>query len=289
MISDNAKTFKAAAKTLQEIASHPEVKSYLSQHGIKWSFNIEKAPWWGGMFERLIKSTKRCLKKTIGKARLSYDELQTAVIEVEAILNSRPISFLSADDFDEPLTPSHLIFGRRLISLPDNLAYGEEDEEEYHPPGSKEVLTKRMRHLNTTLQRFWKRWRMEYLTELRQTHSYYNTPSGTRHISNGDIVIVHHDSKARGFWRLGRVEKTIPGRDGEVRGAVVRVGGLNPKTIRRPVQRLYPVEFNDQVTRDEQDNANDQSTESSELPDSPRRPKRNAAAIARDRIVAQTM
>ena len=289
MISDNAKTFKAAAKTLREIANHPEVKSYLSQHGIEWSFNIEKAPWWGGMFERLIKSTKRCLKKTIGKARLSYDELQTAIVEVEAILNSRPISFLSADDFEEPLTPSHLIFGRRLISLPDNLAYGEDDEEEYCPPGSKEVLTKRMRHLNTTLQRFWNRWRMEYLTELRQTHSYYNTPLGTRHISNGDIVIVHHDSKARGFWRLGRVEKTIPGRDGEVRGAVVRVGGRNPKTIRRPVQRLYPVEFNDQVTRDGHDNDNAQSTESRKRSDSPRRSKRNAAATARDRILAQTM
>ena len=55
------------------------------------------------------------------------------------------------------------------------------------------------------------------------------------------------------------------------------------------MQRLYPVEFNDQVTRDEQVNANDQSTEFSELPDSLRRSKRNAAATARDRILAQTM
>ena len=298
MISDNAKTFKAAAKTLREIANHPEVRMYLSQRGVEWSFNIERAPWWGGMFERLVKSTKRCLKKTIGKARLSYDELLTALVEVEAIINSRPISYLSAEDFEEPLTPSHLMVGRRLLSLPDNLAYSEEEEEEYHPTVRKELLTRRMRYLNTTLQKFWKRWRLEYLTELRQVHQYYPAPTGTDYISTGDIVIVHHDSKARGFWNLGRVEKTIPGRDGEVRGAIVQTGGRKPKTIHRPVQRLYPLEFNERLTTDERPESGatrpntstvdtEQSPESNEPP--PRRSKRSAALEARDRIFAQTV
>ena len=49
----------------------------------------------------------------------------TAVIEVEAILNSRPLSNVSVDDLDEPLTPSHLLVGRRLLSLPDHLSYQE--------------------------------------------------------------------------------------------------------------------------------------------------------------------
>lgn len=59
----------------------------------------------------------------VGQAKFSYDELLTAVIEVEAILNSRPLSYVSADDLDEPLTPSHLLVGRRLLSLPDHLSY----------------------------------------------------------------------------------------------------------------------------------------------------------------------
>ena len=73
----------------------------------------------GGGFERMIKSTKRCLKKTLGRARLTYEELLTVLTEVECILNSRPLTYLYPDDLEEPLTPSHLISGRRLLSLPD--------------------------------------------------------------------------------------------------------------------------------------------------------------------------
>ena len=58
---------------------------------------MERAPWWGGLFEHLIKSMKRCLKKMIGKSKLSYEELLTAVSEVETIMNSHP-SFVSMDD-----------------------------------------------------------------------------------------------------------------------------------------------------------------------------------------------
>ena len=83
------------------------------------ALNLEKAP---GVFERLIKSTKICLRKMVGQAKFSYDELLTAVFEVEAILNSRHVS---ADDLDEPLTPLHLSVCQRLLSLRDHLSYQE--------------------------------------------------------------------------------------------------------------------------------------------------------------------
>ena len=54
-----------------------------------------------------------------GWAKLSYDELQTTLAEVEMILNSRPLSNASSDDMEEPLTPFHLIIGRRILNLPD--------------------------------------------------------------------------------------------------------------------------------------------------------------------------
>ena len=73
-------------------------------------------------FERLINSTKRFLKKTLGKARLTYEGLLTVLTEVECILNSRPLTYLYSDDLEEPLTPSHLIRGRRLLSVPDTTA-----------------------------------------------------------------------------------------------------------------------------------------------------------------------
>ena len=59
----------------------------------------------------------------IGQARFSFNELLTAVTEVEAIVNSRPLSYVTSDDIEEPLTPSHLLVGRRVLSLPDNLSY----------------------------------------------------------------------------------------------------------------------------------------------------------------------
>ena len=62
---------------------------------------------------------KHCLKKTIGKAKLTHDELLTVLTEVEAIINSRPLSYVSSEDLDEPLTPSHLS-GLHILSLPDS-------------------------------------------------------------------------------------------------------------------------------------------------------------------------
>ena len=100
---------------------------------MKWTFNLEKAPWWGGVFERLVRSVKRCLKKTISGARLTYEELLTVVIEVEMILNCRPLSFVSSEDFEEPLTPSHLLCGRRMMSLPDNSSDTEQSDTDVQP------------------------------------------------------------------------------------------------------------------------------------------------------------
>ena len=70
-------------------------------------------PWWGGFYERLLNS----LKKIISRATLSYDELVTVVTEAEIILNCRPISYVSSEDLEESLTPSHLIAG--LSALPE--------------------------------------------------------------------------------------------------------------------------------------------------------------------------
>ena len=118
-VSDNAKTFKAAAKVLRKVFSYPSVKRFLANRRITWRFNIDRAPWWGGFFERMIQNAKRCLRKTLANAKLDYDELHTLLVEVEGTLNSRPLTYLSSDDVEEPLTPFHLIYGRGIISLPE--------------------------------------------------------------------------------------------------------------------------------------------------------------------------
>ena len=118
-VSDNGKTFKSAAQMINAIMQHADVQRYLSERGVEWVFNIKRAPWWGGFFEHMVKMIKRCIKKMIGRAKLTYDGLVTTVTEVKAVINSRPLSYISSDNMDEPLTPAHLLVGRRLLSLPD--------------------------------------------------------------------------------------------------------------------------------------------------------------------------
>ena len=167
VISDNGKTFKSAAKLIHQVFKDSTVEAHLSNHQVQWTFNLERVPWWGGFFERMIKSAKRCLKKAIGHSCLTFDESMTLVTETEAVLNSRPLTYVSTEDLEEPLTPSHLICGYRV---PD-VSISEDDD-----------LTRRARQ---TLDRRWKR---EYLLELRE-HHHCSKPDGvdTHPIRKGDL------------------------------------------------------------------------------------------------------
>ena len=264
MISDNAKTFKAAAKVLKRVVASQPVQSYLEGLGIEWRFNIPKAPWWGGLFERLVRSTKRCLRKVLGQAKLSYDELQTTLVEVEVVLNSRPHTYISPEDLDEPLTPSHLLTGQQLMSLPDHLytTFEADNEDETC------LLNSRLKYLNRLLDGFWTRWRREYLLELREAHRYHHS-SGQSQLSEGDVVVVFSSEQPRSFWKIGRIEQIIAGPDGQNRAATVRVSSKGRiSTLNRPIQHLYPLEVRSPST--EPSNAEEpSSTESATEPSNP--------------------
>ena len=81
--TDNGKTFKSASRIIKNVVSDPIVKKHFVDLRVQWRFNLERAAWWGGMFEQLIKCAERCLKKTIGKASLTYEELSTVTTEIE--------------------------------------------------------------------------------------------------------------------------------------------------------------------------------------------------------------
>ena len=101
-ISDNFKSFKSK-----------DIKSYLRKVNINWKFILEKSPWWGGFYERLIGVMKNLLK-AMERARLTYDEILRILIEIESIINSRTLTYMSNNPNESFITPYHLIYRRHI-------------------------------------------------------------------------------------------------------------------------------------------------------------------------------
>ncbi len=225
-ISDNATCFTG-----------PELTKYLQLEGSTWQFILQASPWWGGFWERLVQSTKRCLRKCLGKAKLTYEELLTLLSEIERVLNNRPLCRIPDDSVDEVLTPSHLLRGKRLCGP-------RVDEDPPKLDASAAELGERLAYLNRLLEHFWSRWKHEYLTQLRE-HQNCRNRIPVRRVQSGDVVLIE-DNLPRNRWKMGVVTELFTGRDGFVRGCKVRT--LTSKTKRvthlnRPVNKLYPLEI----------------------------------------------
>ena len=111
------KTFKAATKYLKTVFKDGKVKEYLRGLGTDWKFNVECVLWWGGAFECMVRSTKCFLRKLICRAQYSHDKLVTTNAEIKAVINSRPLTYVSAGDMKKPLTLSHLITGETNLQF----------------------------------------------------------------------------------------------------------------------------------------------------------------------------
>ena len=182
-------------------------------------------------------------ENTLGKARLTYEELFTVLTEVECILimNSRPLTYLYPDDLEEPLTPSHLISGGRLLSLPDATRSGTDNS------STHETITRRARYLQKLMDHLWNPWRREYIPALRESHR-LKLDSAGQTAQIGEIVSVHDESLPRTKRRMGVVLELIKGVDKKTREAVVRITDKGKSSyLRRPLQRLCPPEFLDNV------------------------------------------
>ncbi|XP_071127721.1 uncharacterized protein [Mytilus edulis] len=230
MISDNGTTFIAAAKQLTRSSA---VIEKLNNFGTTWKFIPKRAPWYGGFWERLIGLTKDSIKKVLGRSLIQIELLRTIVTEVEAILNDRPLTYVSSDPLDEPLTPSHLLYGRRITSLP----YPTNQELEHSLNDMTHKSTNKLFKMKSQIiQSFWYKWKHEYLTALREYHR--NTGNNKQLITIGDVVQIYEDSP-RIKWTLAVVEKLNVGGDGLARSAVIRTkNGLTS----RPITKLYPLE-----------------------------------------------
>ena len=229
VVSDNGSIFTSE-----------ETQRFAASRNIQWSFNLQKAPQQGGFFERLIQSVKRCMKKTLGKSRLAYDELQTVLLDIEHILNSRPLCHIFDVEDDDILTPNHIMFGRKLNMINTSVDIDKKEE----------CITKRYKYMKYLIAHFWERWRKDYVLALRERQRYRKKQNGPLP-SIDDVVIVYEEKQPRQNWLLGRITGLLAGTDGKIRGAKVKLG--RTKNIKRPVDQLYPIEFSNAHSDDGRD------------------------------------
>ena len=262
LYSDNGRTFVAAAKWLRKVQYDERINDFLAMNQTRWQFNLSRAPWWGGQFERMVSLVKRALYETIGNGCLRWSELQEVLLDVEVALNNRPLSYVE-DDIQLPtLTPNAMLFVGSTF-LPDLEAHHLEDRD----------LRKRAKYLRRCKDTLWKRWTREYLRGLRERHNLAH--GGPPHsLATGDVVIIQSDERNRGKWPLGIVEELYEGRDGVVRAAKLRAGRTY---LERAVNQLYPLELS--CDRNHPDNPPQLDPEAPAF-----RPARDAAVAARHRL-----
>ena len=223
--SDCGTNFVGADRELKKLvksASHNQtIADSLSTDSITWHFNPAGAPHFGGLWEAGVKSVKFHLHRILTGYRLSFEELTTAFNQIEACLNSRPLTAMSSDPCDlEVLTSGHFLIGRPLLAAP------EEDVVSVH-----QNRLSRWQLLQKINQQFWKRWSSEYLTRLQQR------PKWLQHrddIKLNDLVIIKDNLPAQ-KWKMGRVTQVHPGLDNIVR--VVTLKTMDG-TIKRPINKL---------------------------------------------------
>ncbi|GBN43659.1 hypothetical protein AVEN_262637-1 [Araneus ventricosus] len=212
---DNGSNFVGAANILRSLDWKKIIK-YGTVNAIDWKFNPPTVAWW----ERLIKIIKDLLKRVY----LSHEEMMTVLCDCEAIINSRPLAYVSENDTDfTPISSSMFIQDIREWAVPDL------DVADHYS------LNKRIKYRQTVQNDLRDPFRSEYLGQLVQRR----TCKESRQISVGDIILAGSNNLKRIQWPLGKIIELLPGKDKEIR--LVRVKTANSMLL-PSVQRIYPLE-----------------------------------------------
>ncbi|GFV17539.1 integrase catalytic domain-containing protein [Trichonephila clavipes] len=181
---------------------------FLSAEGIEWKFIPPTAPSIGGLWEASVKSIKYHLRRVVSGSNLTYEEFLTVCIQIEGILNSRPLCPLSSNSDDlNALTPAHFLIGRSMTSVVEpNLIE------------LKENALKKWQRITRLVQLIWNKWHRCYLSELQQRNKWQFKK---QNVNVGDLVVLIEDNMPTFKWPLGRITEIYSGSDALIR--VVKV------------------------------------------------------------------
>lgn len=233
--SDNGTNFIGASKELRKLYSAEqssvgaEIRGWLSNNSVTWHFIPPHSPNFGGLWEAGVKSTKFHLKRVIGESTLTFEEMTTVLIQVEACLNSRPLSILPNNAGEPlPLTPGHFLVGEPLVTVA---------ERNYEQSNVSSL--RRWQMTQKMVQDFWRRWSNEYLVHCLQRYKWSKVEAEP---SIGDVVLVKEENLPPSRWLLGRVEQKHPGLDNFTRVVTLKCNG---SLIKRPTSKLCVLPISD--------------------------------------------
>ena len=233
LLSDNATTFTHAAKY---VMNDPQVTEHLQINKCEWRFIPARAPWFGAIWERLIGTMKAALRKVLGRALVTVEELSTILVEIEASMNDRPLTYVTTElDDINAITPSLLIRGRNLKAFHKPCSVEDVTDPTF---ATRQHLMERVEYITQLSSHLWKRWKHEYLVALRESHTCLLRGNPDLWPRVGDVVLIHDDGP-RSLWKLGKITGLHGGRDGLVRVASLKTS-LGATT--RPIVKLYPLE-----------------------------------------------
>ncbi len=179
----------------------------------------------GGLWEAAVKNMKRLMRKLIQSHLLRTDELSSILVEIEAVLNSRPITPLESTDPDDlALTPGHFLIGRPMVAPPTLQA-----------SQLKLSTLRRWQLIQRLSQEFWHQWKTSNLQSLQQRHVW--NIKRLRQFKTGDVVFLREDSLSYRQWPLARITRTLPGDDGITRVVEVLCNG---RKLQRATVHLIP-------------------------------------------------
>ncbi|XP_044313279.1 uncharacterized protein LOC123037281 [Drosophila rhopaloa] len=229
LYSDNGTNFVGADNVMKTVYGQLQadyeklIAPKLASQRTTWHFNPPLSPNFGGLWEANVKSVKHHLKRVIADRRLTYEELSTVLVSIEACLNSRPLCPLTADPDDlEVLTPAHFLIGDSMLAPP-----------EYQPQSRS--FAEQFLIQQTMIRHFWKAWSRDWLAHLQQRPKWCQE---TESFQLNDLVIIKDDRFPPSQWLLGRVMEVHPGTD-----ALVRVVTVKTKQgqLKRSVAKLCPL------------------------------------------------
>lgn len=233
MFSDNGRTFVGAKNELKKITESwetKEMRDHLTENNIQWKFITPRAPNQGGLWEAAVKSAKYHGRRILGDKSFTFEQYQTMLAGISAVLNSRPLVPLSNDPMDlNYLTPSHLhIGGRKIQPLTRNLS----------ELSSSEINQKRA--VEKIQLDFWNAFRKDYLSTLQSRYRWNRT---MENLEVGDFVLIKEDNVPPAEWSVARITEVFPGDDNIVRNVRVRTA---KSELSRPVRKVVKLPIKDE-------------------------------------------